>query len=110
MNGSAATAAKGCAYLEQFHSAISCTEETANVWMEKEIARYGREFGMEESEAWRTIICNLTFYSGFYGTAAVRRIRKLFGGFDDGFDRDDYQQWNRVNFGDCEKRAKDSPV
>jgi len=109
---SSAPAPRGeSSYWEQFYSALTCANrEEADQWIEKEAARYVREFGMDETDAWRTIVCNLAFFAGYFETSAVRKIRTNFGGFDEGFESSEYSQAKRLSLNGADKAAKDSPV
>lgn len=111
MASSAPAPRGGSSYWEQFYSALTCANgEEADKWMEQEVARYVREFGMEEAEAWRTIVCNLAFFAGYFETSAVRKIRASFGGFDECFESSEYSQAKRLSLNGADKAAKDSPV
>jgi hypothetical protein len=98
-------------YWEQFYAALTCAggDESA-AWMEAEIERYRSQFKLDEGEAWRTIACNLSFFAGYYGTAAVMKMRKNFGAFPECFDAPDFRQEKRKCLGMSGRAAKDSPV
>jgi hypothetical protein len=108
---SSARAATAGSYWEQFYSALTCgTREEAEKWMDEEVARYVREFQMSEGDAWRTIVCNLAFFSGYFDTQAVRKIRTHFGGLDECFESPEFNQAKRQCMNESGKPAKDSPV
>jgi hypothetical protein len=65
---------------------------------------------MKEGIAWRTILCNLAFFAGYFETHVVRQIRRNFGGFDECFESSEYSQAKRFCLNESGKAAKDSPV
>jgi hypothetical protein len=98
-------------YWEQFYSALSCVSQAeCDQWMEREVARYVTQFGMSEEAAWRTIACNLAYFSGYLGAAAVKSMRRSFGVFPECFDSPEYRQQKRNSMNDSGRPAADSPV
>jgi hypothetical protein len=112
MNAAAARAIRtGSSYWEQFFSALSCsTPDQAEAWIEAEVERYQREFRMPAGIAWRTIACNLAFFSGYYGASVVRMMRESFQIFPECFDVPDFRQDKRSSMNGSGKPAASSPV
>lgn len=98
-------------YWEQFYSALSCgTQKECDEWMQKEVARYVSAFGMDEETAWRTIACNLAFFSGYLGQHSVKTMRRKFGIFPECFDAPEFRQDKRKSMNESGRPAADSPV
>jgi hypothetical protein len=111
MASSARAANEAHSYWEQFYSALTVTSrEEADKWTEQEVARYVRDFGLSEGDAWRTIACNLAFFAGYFETHVVRKIRTHFGGLDECFETPEFSQVKRQCLNESGKPAKDSPV
>ena len=111
MPSTAVARSEESSYWEQFYSALSCaTQEQAGEWMELEITRYVRDFGMDDADSWRTIACNLAFFAGYFETHVIRKIRTHYGGLDECFESAEFSQVKRQCLNDSGKPAKDSPV
>jgi hypothetical protein len=78
--------------------------------MDAEISRYERTFKFNAVVAWQTIVCNLAFFAGYYGSDAVRKIHANFGGLDPCFLDPGFTQAKRSSMSGSETIARDSPV